>query len=249
MMENRSGKIDKIIKNIEQFQEKKNKRYEKYSEIKEHDRIREKEYNDSHDKIKKMIEEAGGIKKFLQSFYKEKVSYSDMAKEHKNNWEFDEEKLEERINYSCLGLAERTDLFKENIKKEIKKRIENKEIDDIGDEQIEEHIKNIIDHELNYNKPHREKKRKIFNFIQYYIGQWDEKKEIFYRLGIMTLIRTEEVGKTLLEDLKEAKAIEGEGWRVEKRTKDLESKMRYIDELKMDIKRPFNCREYIKISE
>ncbi len=147
-------KINKIIKNIGQ-------------EKQENKEINTKEYSILHDKVKKIIGNNGGIYKLLEDICKERTS-PENNEDIKKEWKFDQNKLKKRIDYSYAELSEQIDLIRNSIK-------EKDEFNDIHyirnlnltEKDIEEHINNIIFHELNYNSSHAQRiNKKILSFYE-----------------------------------------------------------------------------------
>ena len=145
-------KINKIIKNT--GQEKKQE-------------IETKEHENLHNKIKKIIDNNGGIYKLLENICKERM-LPENNENIKNNWKFNQDKLKKRIDYSYAELSEQIDLIRNSIK-------EKDEFNDIHyirnlnltEKDIEEHINNIIFHELNYNSSHAQRiNKKILSFYE-----------------------------------------------------------------------------------
>lgn len=225
--------VEKIKKNIEKFKksiEEKRIKNTGRTVLKEQEEKRSKIYK----KVEQLIKNEGGIINFMKNmedeFTTKKLLFTNKEKEDLK-WKFNEDKLVDRIEYRDLTVENKMKILKNNIKESIKEKIEEERLEKIEEKDLDEYINNIIEHELNYDKSHKQIiNKKILKSITYAIGYWSKDKNIFYKSGIMALIRTEEEGWDLIKELKEKGRIEGEKWTVEKNTKELEDKIVYIDQ-------------------
>ena len=236
--------IEKIKKNMEEIKIKMEENKIKYAKRKEILKEQEEERKRLYEKVEKLIKDGGGISNFMnivKEEFKNKTLFSIVADKEKPKWEFNEDKLVNRIEYSNLSVENKMEILKKNIKENIKEKIKEERLEGIEETVLEKYINNIVNHELNYDKPHKQiTDKSILKSITYIIGQWNGDKSKFYQLRLMVLLRTEAEGLQLLKELKKKKEIEGTGWAVEKRTKELDKKMIFLDQWS----KPYNFREY-----
>ena len=227
------------MKNIEKFEKNMEERKiktvrERMKKWEEEEKEREEKKTKLYKKIRKMIADEGGIYKFMgqydEDFTPKKLLFTNKGIVDPK-WEFDKDKLINRIGYSELSIENKIKILRNNIKENIKEKIKEERLEEIEEKDLDKYINNIIEHELNYYKPHKQiVDKKILKSITYAIGYWSEDKSIFYKSGIMVLIETKEEGWDLIKELKEKGKIIGEKWTVEKNTKELEDKIVYIDQ-------------------
>ena len=198
--------------------------------LKEQEEKKQKVY----EKVQQMIKDEGGIINFIE-YIGEEFTIKKILFTNKGivdpKWKFDEDKLYSRMRYSDLFIKDKMEVIANNIKENIKEKIEEGRLEKIEEKDLDEYINNIIEHELNYDKSHKQIiNKKILKSMTYAIGYWSEDKNIFYKSGIMVLISTEKEGWDLIKELKEKGRIKGEKWTVEKNTKELEDKIVYVDQ-------------------
>lgn len=97
-----------------------------------------------------LIEEAGGIQSFIEDF----SGMKEQGEIYK--WEFDEEKIIERLDYADLPIEEQMKKLRESIKNNIVENAEKENIE-IDEKEVDEFIKEKIIQEYSYNRSHEQK--------------------------------------------------------------------------------------------